>query len=168
VQNKIGNERYYRKQLELATSDEERERWADALANFLEMERRAKDQTKLRSRAKKKQRKVPQQSNRRVSPLSAIAAALLAMKESEGYEKLVGNDVAQTVWSGTGAVAATGGVVAVADSYSELKASGLPADVLSVVEFAASHHWTFGEAIVIAGVGGIVATFVAIYKLTKE
>jgi hypothetical protein len=90
------------------------------------------------------------------------------MKESEEYQKLFGNDVAQTVWSGTGAVAATGGVVAVSDSYASLKESGLPADVLSVVEFAASHQWTFGEVIIVAGVGGIVATFVAIYKLTKE
>jgi hypothetical protein len=90
------------------------------------------------------------------------------MKESEEYEKLFGNDVAQTVWSGTGAVVATGGVVAFTDSYAELKASGLPADVLSVAEFAVSHQWTFGEAIIVAGVGGIVATFVALYKLTKE
>ena len=168
MQNKIGNERYYRQQLELATTDEERARWADALANFLEMERRAKDKTKKRSRTKKSQRKVQQSKQRGVSPLSAIAAALLAMKESEAYEKLVGNDVAQTAWSGTGAVAATGGVVAFTDSYSELKASGLPADVLSVAEVAVSHEWTFGEAIIIAGVGGIVATFVALYKLTKE
>ena len=166
MQNEIGNERYYRKQLELATSDEERERWADALANFLEMERRAKDKTK--SRTKKTQRKVQQSKRQGVSPLSAIAAALLAMKESEAYEKLVGNDVAHSVWSGTGAVAATGGVVAFSDSYASLKESGLPADVLSVVEFAASRQWTFGEVIIIAGVGGIVATFVALYKLTKE
>jgi len=168
VQNKIGNERYYRQQLELATTDEERARWADALANFLEMERRL-EKAKKQSRTKKKQRKVPpQQSKRRVSPLGAIAAALLATKESEAYEKLIGNDVAQTVWSGTGAVAATGGVVAFTDSYAELKASGLPADVISVAEFAVSREWTFGEAIIIAGVGGIVATFVALYKLTKE
>ena len=166
MQNEIGNERYYRQQLELATTDEERERWADALANFLEMERRAKDKTK--SRTKKTQRKVQQSKRQGVSPLSAIAAALLAMKESEAYEKLVGNDVAHSVWSGTGAVAATGGVVAFSDSYASLKESGLPADVLSVVEFAASRQWTFGEVIIIAGVGGIVATFVALYKLTKE
>ena len=166
MQNKIGNERYYRKQLELATSDEERERWADALANFLEMERRAKDQTKRRSGTKKTQKKV--QQSKRVSPLGAIIACLLAVKESEEYQKLFGNDGAQTVWSGTGAVAATGGVVAFSDSYASLKESGLPADVLSVVEFAASRQWTFGEVIIIAGVGGIVATFVALYKLTKE